>query len=122
MVMDQKRLLMFLPVPFVVLGMGSGMFISRDISEPIWWTLSTNILLSAAIFYCYRQDSNRRSYKRSALLNVGVVALAPLAIPYYVVRSRPRGVKAKAFGMLVACSLMLVVMAIVGGIAVGLIG
>jgi amino acid transporter len=40
------------------------------------------------IFLWYRADTNARGYRRTALLNVGVVALAVVALPYYFFRSR----------------------------------
>jgi hypothetical protein len=33
-------------------------------------------------------DSDERGYKRSALLNVGVIALAIVVLPYYFFRTR----------------------------------
>lgn len=40
------------------------------------------------IFAWYRIDSNQYGYKRSPFLNVAVVAIAALALPYYFFRSR----------------------------------
>jgi len=40
------------------------------------------------LFVWFRLDSDERSYRRSALLNVGVIALAVVVLPYYFFRSR----------------------------------
>ena len=40
------------------------------------------------IFTWYRIDSRQRSYKRSPWLNISIFALALVAFPYYLFRSR----------------------------------
>ena|SRR5688572_3552389 len=40
------------------------------------------------IFLWYRFDSDKRSFRRSPWLNVAVVAVAIIALPYYFFRSR----------------------------------
>jgi hypothetical protein len=54
------------------------------------------------VFYWYHLDSSERGYKRTALLNIGVIALAILALPYYFFRSRG------ARGGLIAMALFIV--------------
>ena len=49
------------------------------------------ILQIGLVFAWYVLDSNHRNYKRTLMLNFGVVALAGFALPYYLFRSR--GVK-----------------------------
>lgn len=51
----------------------------------------TEFLFSFLAFYWYRLDSEARRYRRTRLLNTGVVAFAFAAMPYYLLRSRPRG-------------------------------
>jgi hypothetical protein len=43
---------------------------------------------SALVFFWFRIDANQRGYRRSPLLNVLVLALAIVALPYYFFRSR----------------------------------
>ena len=43
---------------------------------------------AALLFFWFRLDANERGFQRSALLNVGVVALAIVALPYYFFKSR----------------------------------
>lgn len=40
------------------------------------------------IFLWYRIDAEQRGFKRSLLLNVSIVLLAAIAVPYYLIRSR----------------------------------
>lgn len=50
-------------------------------------TACSVLLLSIATFAWFRDDSSRRSYKRSAILNIAFVGLT-LVVPYYLLRSR----------------------------------
>jgi len=40
------------------------------------------------IFLWYRIDADERGFQRSMLLNVGIVMVAAVAVPYYLIRSR----------------------------------
>jgi len=85
-------LLLFL----ALIGGISERYAANNIPEPMWWVLLSTLLCGAIIFYWYVLDSNARGYHRSKWLNIGVVALAVVAVPYYLVRSRPAGQKGKA--------------------------
>lgn len=65
--------------------------------EAQWWSVVSTLVFSFLCFYWYRLDSDRRAYRRTRWLNVGVVMLAIVAVPYYLARSRPRGQKMRAF-------------------------
>src|SRR5277367_6136634 len=59
------------------------------------------LLLNMATFAWFRNDASQQSYPRSAVLNVGVVGLSLLALPYYLLKSRglKRGVMAIGLGV-----------------------
>lgn len=57
------------------------------------------------VFIWYRLDSDERSYRRTPFLNVAIVALAIVAIPYYLFKSRGRSRGSMAFGIFVACGI-----------------
>lgn len=40
------------------------------------------------VFLWYRIDADQRGFQRSMLLNVGIVMIAAVAVPYYLIRSR----------------------------------
>ena len=49
----------------------------------------------AFIFMWLYHDAVEYGYRRSALLNIGIVAIALIFVPVYLVRARPRGQRLK---------------------------
>ena len=59
----------------------------------------------AFIFMWLHHDALEYGYRRSALLNIGIVAIALVFVPVYFVRARPKGKRLKpvlAFFLIVA--------------------
>ncbi len=84
-------------VLFAALTSGVGeYFRAHHVREPVWWQVITAVLGGVILFAWYYSDSESRGYPRSRWLNVGIVAFWPVAVPYYVIRSRPKGQKGKA--------------------------
>jgi len=110
----QNKILLFLLILFLLIGAVSGVYAVRDSYEPPWWTLSSTVLVSVAGFYWYHLDSTRHNYARSIWLNLGVVAVAPLAVPYYVYSVTPAGARLRALGRLVGFFLLLMAATMVG--------
>ncbi len=71
------------------------------------------LLGTTLTFLWYRAASDAHNYKRSALLNIGVVAFAVIALPYYFFRSR--GAK----GGLVALGYFILVLALSSALDTG---
>ena len=67
-----------------------------------WWLLP---LFAFLIFLWYRLDSIQRSYRRSPWLNICVIGIAILALPYYFFRSR--GFKGGAIASIAMLGLLL---------------
>ena len=67
---------------------------------------------SLLAFQWYWLDSELRGYRRSIPLNVSVVALAGIALPYYLFRSR--GVKGGFVGVGLLVLLFVVAAALIG--------
>jgi hypothetical protein len=65
-------------------------------TPPVWWLLLSGFLSSFLPFYWYRLDSEARLFLPSRWMSTGLVALAPVALPIYLLRSRPRGQRAGA--------------------------
>jgi hypothetical protein len=67
----------------------------------------------ALVFFWFRLDANERGYRRSPLLNISVIAIALVALPYYFFRSRGFKRGALATGclllVLVGCSALQVI-------------
>jgi hypothetical protein len=69
-------------------------------TPPVWWLLLSGFLSSFLPFYWYRLDSEARRFHRSRWMSTGIVALTPIVVPIYLLRSRPRG---KRLGALLRC-------------------
>ncbi len=80
-------------------------------------SLGSSLIFSLLVFMWYWVDSQARGFRRQPLLSVAVVAVAFLAIPYYLFRSRAAGQRAKAFGNLCVVIGLLIASMIVGGLA-----
>ena len=77
-------------------------------------TLVFGVLQNFLPFYWYRLDSDLRAFARSRLMNFGVVFLAPLVIPIYLLRSRARGRRLRALLRFLGFSLLLVLAVALG--------
>jgi len=66
------------------------------------------------IFMWYRFDSDQMSYRRSPSLNVAIVALAVVALPYYLFRSRGLRRGSVAVGLFILCFLAYLVLQTAG--------
>ena len=120
--MNAKKSLALLLILSVVVGVINGYLNAHGLREPLWWSAGSTLLFAVFIFAWYYQDSAYRSYQRTPLLNIGVAALAVVAIPYYVVRSRERGQKTKALLRLVGFFVLMVLSTFIGAIAGALVG
>jgi hypothetical protein len=94
---------------------------ARRIAEPQWSVVVTSIMGSLLVFWWYWADSTSRSYRRSPLLNVAIVAVGFLAVPYYLLRSRERGRRLLAFAGMFGFVLLMVVAMVVGALPVALV-
>lgn len=81
------------------------------------WAVLSTLMFSFLSFYWYRLDSEARQYRRTRWLSVGVVMLAIVAVPYYLVRSRPAGQKGRALLRLAGFCVLLAVAGTAGGLA-----
>jgi hypothetical protein len=97
----------------LLMGAFDGHAIARH-TEASGGELVFELLTSFLCFYWYRLDSDIRSYRRSAGLNVSVVMLAIVAIPYYLVRSRAAGQRGRALLRLAGFALLLAAGAVLG--------
>jgi hypothetical protein len=115
--MNQKTILISLLALIFLVGGVSGFFAVRNMEEPGWWTLGSSILMSVMIFGWYHNDSTGKSFERSIWLNIGVIGMAPIAVPYYVFRRNGPGTRARAFARLAGYVGLLSITALAGGVA-----
>ena len=104
-----------------ILGGVSAYFDAQAIREPQWSVMGSSIVFSLLVFWWYWADSNSRSFRRSPLLNVAVVAVGVVAIPYYLLRSRPSGERLKAITKLLGFFMLLVVALFAGALPIALV-
>ena len=65
----------------------------QDNAALLLWTFVSGFSSSFLSFYWFRLDREQRGWPRSRWLSIAVIFLTPLAIPWYIARSRPRGRK-----------------------------
>lgn len=94
--MTTRQSLLSLLLLAALLGAISGRYVTLHRPEPVVLAGVFELVSSFVLFNWYYSDSNARDYLRSRWLNVAVILLGWLAIPYYLVRSRPRGKKLRA--------------------------
>ncbi|MDB5749107.1 MAG: hypothetical protein JWP72_3955 [Massilia sp.] len=100
-----------------VSGLVSGVVEERNIPEPMWWTILSAFLSSFLTFCWFRLDRDARGIRRSVWVNIAILLLEPAAIMVYVLVSRPRGQKLRAFGRLAGFFLLLLLAAMLGMMA-----
>ena len=112
-----RRILAALLATAVVSGLVAGIAEERQLPEPLWWSLLSAFLSSFLTFCWFRLDRDARMIGRSALVNVAILLLEPVAILVYVVLSRPRGEKLRGFGRLCGFFLLMLAAAMLGMLA-----
>jgi hypothetical protein len=115
-----KRVLIALLVAFVALGVFETYLEVRGIPEPKSVQLGSTFVFSLMTFTWFWLDSESRAYKRSPFLSVSVVALGIVAIPYYLLRSRPKGQRLKAVGKCVGFVGLLLLAFVLGSLLVAI--
>ena len=61
---------------------------ARHLQPPSGVPISLVLVSALLLFIWYRLDTDQRSYRRTYFLNLGIVALGVVALPYYFFRSR----------------------------------
>lgn len=88
-------------------------------TPPIGWSLGLALAFSFLVFAWYRYDSDEEGYRRSLWLNMGVLVASPLAVPYYLLRSRPEGRRLHAILRLAGFAVLMVLATAAGMVAAG---
>ncbi len=89
--MTPKNTLWALLALMFACGMSDALYAASHVHMPVWWMLLSAFLLSFLPYYWYRLDSEARLYRRPRWMSTAVVAMAPIGIPLYLLRSRPQG-------------------------------
>ena len=112
--MKPKHALTALLVLIASLGSVLAFLEARGIAEPSVLQMGSTLAFSALTFWWFWLDSEAHAYKRSPFLNVGMIAIGLIAVPYYLLRSRPKGARLSALGKLLGFIFLLVGALIVG--------
>jgi len=112
--MKPKHALIALLILIASLGAVLAFLEARGIAEPGVLQAGSTVAFSVLTFWWFWLDSEAHAYKRSPFLSLGIVALGLIAVPYYLLRSRPKGARLSALGKLLGFILLLVGALIVG--------
>lgn len=115
--MTPKNTLLALLALMFACGLTTAMYDAAHMRMPSWWAILTALLLNFLPFYWYRLDSEARLFRRSRWMNSAVVALSPLAIPLYLLRSRPKGSRLEALARMSGYVLLMLGATCAGGVA-----
>jgi hypothetical protein len=82
----------------------------RTSQQQFMFQMAGNIVLLGVGFYWLHYDSLEHNFRRSALLNTGIVAFALIFVPYYFFRTRSEGKRVRPIlsflGLIIATSFL----------------
>lgn len=94
---------------------------AAEIGMPLGIQLVANVLLFVLGFRWLQADSAQLDIRRPVWLNVGIILLAAVFVPYYFYKTRPQGARlvpiVSFFGLIFACALV----SAIGAMLMGLI-
>jgi hypothetical protein len=99
-------------------GVSGGIYMGRGSAEPLLTGYLFAFLLSFYVFLWYCRDRDARGDLPSRWLSIFMVSMTVVALPYYVLRSRPKGQKLRGFFRL-GGFVLLCVLAEIAGVIVG---
>ena len=107
-----RPLVMLVAVSFL-LPLGEAVVLRRPLRPFDQASIIDAFLMIYATYWWYSIDRRERNFRTGALQNIGVILLAPVALPVYFFRSRGFGkglaTSIAAFGILVATGILGVV-------------
>jgi len=101
-------------------GALAGYYQSFGANPPRSLEFALTALTIVLLYVWYYLDAEERQYNRTALLGGAVILLSALAIPYYLVRSRPPGARVKALGKFLGLAVLSVVVTALAAVPFGL--
>jgi hypothetical protein len=85
---DQQKSQVLLAFAVVSFFAGANPVIAMSVESARMIELGLVFAMVFLIFLWYRIDADQRGFQRTTLLNVGIVMIAAVAVPYYLIRSR----------------------------------
>jgi peptidoglycan/LPS O-acetylase OafA/YrhL len=118
--MTRKQTLIAILILMALDGAVDANYAAQDLSQPLVWSVPLTLCVSFLAFLWYRSDSDERNYKRSSLLNICIIFLVMFAMPYYLLRSRPRGEKLRALLRCLGFAALMVLSTALGSVLGGM--
>lgn len=112
--MTQKRILILILLVMLFNGAVDAVYNARAAEAPLAFTIPLTLCVSFLSFLWYRHDSDARQYRRTPLLNVAMIMLVFFAMPYYLLRSRPRDQKLRALARFAGFAVLMVLSSAAG--------
>jgi phosphatidylglycerophosphate synthase len=117
--MTRKQILIAILLVMVLDGALDASYAAEGMSQPLAWSAPLTLCVSFLSFLWYRIDSDERNYTRSRWLNIAMIVLAIVAMPYYLLRSRPKGQRMRALLKCLGFAVLMVVSTAVGAVLSG---
>ncbi|GAB3454299.1 hypothetical protein GCM10027321_05430 [Massilia terrae] len=117
--MTQQRILIAILLVMLLAGGLDATFNARGESLPLALTAPLTLAINFLCFLWYRRDSDVVGYRRSPWLNVCVILLVFIGIPYYLLRSREQGRKLLALAKCLGFGVLMVLADAVGMVLSG---
>lgn len=115
--MTPKNILWALLALMFACGLSQALYAAAHVRMPAWWALLSGFLMNFLPYFWYRLDSDARAYRRTRWMNAAVVGMAPLAIPFYLLRSRRQGARLGALARMAGFLLKMLGASAVGALA-----
>jgi hypothetical protein len=100
----------------LILGIVYGAISShlRTSQQQFVFQMADNIVLLCVGFYWLHYDSLEHNFRRSALLNTGIVAVALFFVPYYFFKTREEGKRARPILCFIALTIATSLLSVAG--------
>ena len=88
---------------------------ARENDALVLWTFVSGLASSFLSFYWFRLDRELRGWPRSRWMSTAIVFLTPIAVPWYIARTRPRGRKLRGVLRFFGYVLLMLAASVAGG-------
>lgn len=117
--MTKKQILIAILLVMALDGALDASYAANGMSQPLTWSAPLTLCVSFLSFLWYRIDSDEQNYQRSRGLNIAMIVLAIVAMPYYLLRSRPHGQKVRGLLRCLGFGALMVLSSAVGALLSG---
>ena len=120
--MTSKRAITCLFATIVLYAAFIGYYGAHDRDPPKIIDLAGSLGVLVLTYVWYYFDAAERAYQRTAPLGAAIILVSIVAVPYYLLRSRPKGMRAKALLRLLGFGLAALVIGSAAAVIGALVG